>query len=163
MTRWLLLTFCIATTLAPCAETVVVGHVTEITLLPEGHARCPARCPALSSSESLDGMCVSNSCGCGEATIAVHEVVSGSVTSPTYVATYRLGEWCAAEFPLSQELILVSDSDSQTRWSPAEREPSGEIWFEVEPFERIAGIRASSLPITDGRSTVSALRRAAAR
>jgi hypothetical protein len=143
------------------AEVVLLGHVTEITLLPEGHARCPKACPAGSKAQSLEDVCVSNSCGCGEATVSVHQVVVGQVPTVTFIAPYRLGEWCTAIFPLSGELILVGTSNGESRWSPAELEPTGEVSFEVGPFEIIAGVRASDLPVTKGRSTVSALRKAA--
>lgn len=143
------------------AEVVLVGRVTQIVLLPEGHARCPAACPANSRGKSLEEICVSNSCGCGEATLAVHQTVIGEVQSATFVAPYRLGEWCAASFPLNHDLILVSTSNGDSRWSPAKLEPSGDISFEVTPFESIGGVRASSLPVTSGRTTVSALRKAA--
>jgi hypothetical protein len=143
------------------AEVVVLGRVTQIVLLPEGHARCPAACPATSDGKSLDHLCVSNSCGCGEATISVHQVVIGDVASATFIAPYRLGEWCSAGFPLNDELILVSTSNGESRWSSAALEPSGEVSFEVEPFESIGGVSVSILPLTRGRSTISALRKAA--
>lgn len=148
-----LLTLLLAATPAHSAEVVVLGRVTEVTMLPEGHARCTPRCTA-------DQICVSNSCGCGEATIEVKDIVAGQVKSSVVVVPYRLGEWCSADFPLG-ELVLVRMFDGESLWSPAEVMPSGEVLFEIEHFDFIAGVRASELPAADGRASISALRKAA--
>lgn len=154
--RMVLLALALAASCGHAEEVVVVGHVTQIVLLPEGHVRCPPACPS-----TTDSICVSNRCGCGEATIKVREVVTGRVRSSVFVAPYRLGEWCAAGFPLTGEMVLVRTLDGDSRWSPAEVASSGEIFFDVDAFDVIAGVRASDLSVDGKHVSLSALRKAA--
>jgi hypothetical protein len=143
------------------AEVVVIGRLEQVTLLPVGHARCPSECPAV-APESTELACISSSCGCGEALVAIDDVVAGKVDSATIVATYRLGEWCVAGFPMSGGQVLVRTADGESaRWSEIVRQPGGEMQFEVRAFETLAGVRASTLPQVEGRASISALREAA--
>lgn len=140
-------------------EVVVLGRVTEIVLLPEGHARCVPRCPT--AADRSESICVSNSCGCGEAKIEVETVIVGASDVRSHTAPYRLGEWCMADFPLTADPILVRTQAGESQWSPLHRTPDGEIWFEAEAFETIAGVTISELPAIEGRISVKALRLAA--
>jgi len=139
-------------------EIVVLGRVSEIVLLPEGHARCEPRCPIAADSTEL--LCISNSCGCGEATIEVEAVVVGTSGMRSHTAPYRLGEWCSADFPLDGEPIIVRTAHGDSQWSAVHRTADGEVWFEVAPFDSIAGIPVAELPATEGRASLTALRAA---
>jgi hypothetical protein len=139
-------------------EVVVLGRVSEIALLPEGHARCDPKCPIPVGSTEL--VCISNSCGCGEAIIEVEAVIVGSPGLRSHTAPYRLGEWCTADFPLDGEPIIVRTQAGESQWSAVHRTPDGEVWFEVAPFETIAGVAISDLPTTEGRISLRDLRAA---
>ena len=139
-------------------EVVVLGRVREIALLPEGHARCDPKCPISVGSTEL--VCISNSCGCGEAVMEVEAVIVGDPGMTTHTAPYRLGEWCRADFPLNGEPIVVRTEAGESQWSAVHRTPDGEVWFEAVPFETIAGVAVSELPSTEGRISLRDLRAA---
>jgi hypothetical protein len=139
-------------------EVVVLGRVSEIVMLPEGHARCEPRCPVLAGSK--ERTCISNSCGCGEATIEVEEVIVGTSGMRIHTAPYQLGEWCMADFPLSGERILVRTEADESRWSPVHQTSDGEVWFEMAPFETSVGSPFAQLPTTEGRVRLTDMRAA---
>ena len=142
----------LAPPIALADEFVAIGHVTEISLLPEGSDRCPAACPVQVGDlpEGNRLICVSNSCGCGEAHIKIDRVLLGKVT-PTVVVKHRLGEWCESAFPLTGLSVLIQLKDSQSpSWSGLHPLDTGDLGFDPEEFTKIGSVVLSDLKTSDG-------------
>jgi hypothetical protein len=115
------------------SEHLFVGRVQSILLLPEGHERCASPCKG-GVGDDLKHICVHNSCGCGEATLKVDETLVGESTEHATV-TYRLGEWCMPDFPLSQESILVwRHPEHSPRWSSLTQEGDS-LYYDPGEFD----------------------------
>jgi len=134
-------------------EEVFVGHVEQILLLPEGAERCPS--PVSSDPEVV---CIHNSCGCGEVTIRVEEVLVGP-RKERAVIPYRLGEWCQADFPLTGQPVLVRyRAGEEPRWSALESHGK-DMLFDLESFDGSGNSAFEQLEPVAGKSSLSALRR----
>lgn len=151
-----------ALSVSPCSadEFVAVGRLEQVVLLPEGTDRCPAACPPDTTGSTV---CISNSCGCGEAVIRIDRVLVGA-NRPTSVVKYRLGEWCETEFSLVNLLILLRISDDHApQWTELlTLEDSGDLGFERSAFTSIGGVEVQKLEATDGIASLSELERALA-
>jgi hypothetical protein len=143
----------------PCAagEFVAVGRVEQITLLPEGSDRCPLACPVDVSGKSV---CISNSCGCGEALVRVERSVVGAAR-PTVLARSRLGEWCESEFPLGEPILIrVADGES-LQWSGLQSlDKPGDYGFEAGAFTFLGNVDVRKLKASDGLASLSELEQA---
>ena len=143
-------------------ERVFIGQVTDILLVPEGHRLCRPHCP--DQPEEIDGLvrvCVSNSCGCGEARIRVIEALTREPKGRRTQVHYRLGEWCMADFPLTDETILIWEAPNQEpKWSPIENYRSREATIDLEHFKYLDSPVLKELSASDGRVRLSELRRA---
>ena len=148
---------------SPCLaeEFVAVGRLEQVVLLPEGTDRCPAACPLPDTTGGT--VCISNSCGCGEAVVRIERVLLGP-NQPTSVVKYRLGEWCETEFSLANPMVLLRISDDHSpQWSElSEIENSSDLGFETSAFTFIGNVEVRKLKATDGIASLSELERALA-
>lgn len=128
--------------LAFAGEFVAIGHVTDITLLPDGAKSCPPPCPR-QGNESHGGyrtVCISNECGCEEAHIQIDRVLLGSKSS-SVVIKHRLGEWCKPVFPLTDLPVLVRMADGeQPEWSVLFHGSSGDDEFYGSNFTCVGSV-----------------------
>jgi hypothetical protein len=149
-----------ALSVSPCFadEFVAVGRLEQVVLLPEGTDRCPAACPADNTGKTV---CISNSCGCGEAVVRIDRVLLGT-NRPMSVVKYRLGEWCETEFSLVNPLVLLRISDDHSpQWSALlALENSSDLGFETSSFTFIGNVDVRKLQATDGIASLSELERA---
>ena len=140
-------------------EFVAIGHVTEISLLPEGSDRCTVTCP-VHTSDLPNGnrlICLSTSCGCGEAHIKIDRVLLGK-SPPTVVFKHRLGQWCESAFPLTGLPVLIRIPDDQSpSWSALHTTDSGDLGFEPAEFTQIGSVLVSDLTTSDGLASLREL------
>jgi hypothetical protein len=157
--RFAIALFLLGSSATLASEHLFVGRVQSILLLPEGHERCPSPCTGRGeATEGLDRICVHNSCGCGEATLAVQETLVGKPTKHATVG-YRLGEWCMPDFPLSQESILVwNHPEHFPRWSSLTREGDS-LFYDPEEFDGAESELFSAGLSQAGKSELAELRR----
>lgn len=138
----LLLALCLA---AIAGESVFIGRVDHITLLPHGHPRCPEPCP--SGPQPLERICVSNSCGCAETAVRAERSVIGQVPKKLVILSDTVGEWCHPRIPLNADQILVRiPSSGPFQWS----ELSDDKELEAESFTTIGPVKVSELPAVEG-------------
>ena len=151
--------FLFAPSIVLADEFVAIGHVTEISLLPEGSDRCPMACP-VHTADLPNGnrlICVSTSCGCGEAHIKIDRVLLGT-NPPTVVVKHRLGEWCESAFPLTDLPVLIRIQDDQSpSWSALHTIDSGDLGFEAAEFTQIGSVLVSDLKTSDGLASLREL------
>lgn len=146
---------------AMAGEFVAVGRVEKIVLRPDGSEQCPAACPAGTAEQVANAteqmVCISNSCGCGEAEIAIDKILIGE-RKPSVLVKYRLGEWCDAEFPIAQPLVLVRFTDSaEPEWSALHPLDNGDYGFESASFTRIGNVEIDTIEAHDGLISLRSL------
>ena len=140
------------------APSVVLATLQSEAFIPK---RTAGSCETFSGEhESLseDQICVSNSCGFGEATFRVDTLLVGSVRPTGGVLRYALNEWCEPEFPLSRDVLLVAvdvydaaAGEHEFRYERTFRTEEGELYLVPDVITDINGIelRALAKPLDD--------------
>lgn len=148
---------CVAFLLGPsllyAGEFLVIGEVDLVTALPQGHYRCEIPCP-------LDRICISNSCGCAEASIKPQQTLLGKAPTPLIVSEH-LDEWCRLPMPPNKDPILIHGrSDGTIQWSYLNSSgPNASARFEAERFNSIGGVLINQLPAVEGEVELGELKR----
>ncbi|QJD99170.1 hypothetical protein HH212_03245 [Massilia forsythiae] len=138
-------------------ESLLLGRVERITMLPPGAAACPAACPALSAKQP-DGsvrVCVSNESGCQQTEFRIERVLLGNEATSLKTFQGRIGEWGRLDFPNTHEPILVHVDAGRVHWaSTAERD--GKLYIDAAGLERdtVAGVAVRSIA-PDERGTIA--------
>ena len=104
-------------------EFVAIGRVEQVTLLPEGTARCPAACQDDASGKTV---CVSNTCGCGEALIRIDRVLVVA-TKVDHVTT---SQYLNLRNLLGQRYLYLYPGDASTTL-----QPGAELTFDYATIE----------------------------
>ncbi|WP_296946368.1 hypothetical protein [uncultured Massilia sp.] len=146
---------------AQAQESLLVGRVERIVLLPAGTQECPPACPPgqPAGADGARSVCVSNAGGCQRTAFQVERVLLGPGQPGPRDFSGRLGEWGRQDFPVIHDPILVHVEDGRVRWSRIV-ERGGQAWFEAAPLEGevIAGIPVASLaPDADGQVPLARL------
>src|SRR5688572_12898699 len=89
------------------SETAFIGRVENVVAYAAKHPKCETPCPP-------ESICVTNSCGCAEASVVPTRALVGELPSAPIVVGGRLGEWCRLPIPPGSELLV-------------QRMPNGEI------------------------------------
>lgn len=131
-------------------ESVFIARVDTVLVLPNDHERCRRPCPA-------DSTCITNSCGCAEASLTPLKPLRGTAPISPVVISERIGEWCELPTPPDTEL-LVRQMDQAVTWGRLLPGLNG-AEFEAEDFSVIGEIDISSLPADEGRVQLSELLR----
>lgn len=133
------------------APSVVLATLQSETLIPR---RTNATCETfLGSDEPADkrSICVSNSCGFGEAIFRVEaSLVGNSVANGAL--RYRLSEWCEPAFPLTRDAVLVAvdaydaaAGEHAFRYERTFQTEDGSRYFIPETITQIGGIELGTL------------------
>ena len=125
-------------------EFLVIGKVDLVTVLPKGHSRCQIQCPP-------NNTCVSNSCGCAEASIELKQGLLGEAPA-TLIVSEHLDEWCRLPMPPNDNRILLHGRpDGILEWSYLNSSGArGSPRFEAERFSSIGGVQISEFPAIEG-------------
>ena len=148
---------CTALLLGPslaCADDfLVIGQVHQVTVLPKGHSRCKVPCPP-------NKICISNSCGCAEASVTPQQTLLGKAPGSLIVSEH-LDEWCRIPMPPNEDPILVfGKPDGTLQWSYLNSSgTNSNPRFEAERFNSIGGVLIRQLPAVDGEVELGELKR----
>jgi hypothetical protein len=131
-------------------ESLLIGRVERISLLPLGTPACPSTCtPSGPDANGMIRVCVSNMGGCQHTEFQIDQVLMGSDSVGPATFKQRIGEWGKLDFPVSNKPILayVDQERGIVRWSLLTQR-DGHMVFEAKPFERttVAGVAIASLP-----------------
>ena len=141
------------------AFSVALATLQSEKLIPK---RTSASCETFSGETktlSEGHICISNSCGFGEAVLRVDTPLVGSI-SPTHdgVLRYSVGEWCQPEFPLSRDVLLIAvdaydagAGEHEFRYERTFLTEGGERYFIPDVITEINGIELRTLakPLED--------------
>jgi hypothetical protein len=105
-------------------------------------------------------ICISNSCGCTEASIGIEKTLLGAAPNALIVPD-TLDEWCRVRMPPDDDPILVhGSSDGTLEWSYLDSTGAGgSLRFEANQFQSIGGIVVNELPAVDGEVELGELER----
>ena len=134
---------------ASSTESVFVGRVEQVLVLPKGHARCQCSAPP-------GKICVSNSCGCAEASVTPSKALVGPLPGGPLVVLERLDEWCRLPIHPDSELVVRQLSPSDVAWTPIEMGPHGPE-FDASAFPAIGSLPISEVPAEEGRIPLAEL------
>lgn len=156
--RWLIGSVLLGACLPLLAqESLLLGRVERITMLPPGVAACPAACPEVPAQQS-DGrvrVCVSNEGGCQQTEFRIERVLLGNEATGLKTFQGRIGEWGRLDFPNTHAPILVHVDRGRVHWaSTAERD--GTLYIDAANLERdtVAGVAVRSIA-PDERGTIA--------
>jgi len=130
-------------------ESLLIGRVERISMVPRDADACPSACAAAGIALKPGTVCVSNDGGCQQTTFRIERVLAGDERAGMTTFDMRTGEWGKMYFPVTHAPILVyiDGAAGRVRWSLlAQRD--GHTVFEAKPFERttVAGVAIASLP-----------------
>jgi hypothetical protein len=147
------------------APSVFLGVLQSETLIPRRHDSCEnifGDVRTLSEGE----ICVSNSCGFGEALVRIKTPLFGNARGAYGVLRYELGEWCKPEFPLNRDVLLVvvdayhaADGEHEFKYERTFETVNGRRYFIPEKITAINGIDLLALakplpePLRFGKAT----------
>lgn len=132
------------------ASSLLLASLQSETLIPNRHGGCES---FFGVEQGAAGeLCVSESCGFGEAVLRVDRTLVGSVAGEQGVLRYALGEWCEPEFPLSGDPLLVAvdryDADHGThefRFERTFQTERGDWYFVPQVITAIDGVDLTAL------------------
>lgn len=136
---------------AVAGESLLVGRVERIVVLPKDVPECPSLCPpAVPDARGMTRVCISNDGGCQRTTFEVERVLLGDETAGTKEFSNRTGEFGKLIFPVQRQAILVHVDGERVRWS-ALFEREGKLYFDIAAFgsDVIAGVPVASLEADD--------------
>ena len=151
MRRLLVLAALLGTGLPALAqESLLIGRVERISLLPLGTKACPSTCtPSGPDANGMIRVCVSNMGGCQHTEFQIDRVLMGDDSVGPATFKQRIGEWGKLDFPVSNKPILayVDQERGIVHWALV-TERGGRLYFEAKLFAQgaIAGVAIASLP-----------------
>lgn len=130
---------------ALAGESLLVGRVERITLVPRGAPECPSSCPT-TTPDGRPFVCVSNEGGCQHTRFRIEQVLLGDDKPGLKDVDNGMGEWGQLVFPLEHGPILVHLDGNRVRWSQVVRR-DGRLWFAPQSFKRdvIQGVAPASI------------------
>lgn len=128
-------------------ESLLVGRVESILVLPKDVPECPSSCPpSAPAAQGVTRVCVANDGGCQRTAFRVERVLLGDERVGPKEFSQRTGEWGKLVFPVRHDPILVHVDGERVRWS-ALHERDGKLYFEAGALgeDVIAGVAVSAL------------------
>lgn len=132
-------------------ESLLIGRVESILMLPTETPECPSLCPpSAPNAQGLTRVCISNDGGCQRTSFQVERVLLGDESVGPKAFSQRTGEWGQLVFPVRHDPILVYVKDNRVHWA-ALHERDGKLYFEPDAFAKdvIAGVAVSALAADD--------------
>lgn len=135
------------------APSIVLASLQSETLIPR---RADLSCETFSGQTEQDSsaICISNSCGFGEAIFRVETLLVGSAPS-NGALRYRLGEWCEPEFQLNRNVLLLAvdaydaaTGEHKFRFERSYQTQDGARYFVPESITEIDGLELRTLAKT---------------
>jgi hypothetical protein len=130
---------------ALAGESLLIGRVERITLVPRGAPECPPSCPT-TTPDGRPFVCVSNEGGCQQTRFRIEQVLLGDGKPGLADFDNGMNEWGQLVFPLERGPILVHLNGKRVRWSQLYQR-DGKFRFSPEAFKRdvIKGVAPASI------------------